>query len=99
MSNNKIFMKTAILVGLIFASSTVFAVKLVPGVSDTCEQLWLVNDVDNAGADANFGGGECIDVPVNLKKVKVLFNLDNAVTQTKPTAATAGALGRTKLTL
>ncbi len=82
-----IFLSVA-LTGFIFSSATAFAGKMVPGVSETCEQLWLINDKDNATADADFGGGECIDVPVNLRRVKVLFNLDNAVIQKKPTAAT-----------
>jgi hypothetical protein len=95
--NSKILIKTVLLTGLLLGSATAFAVKLVPGVTDSCEQLWLVNDEFNADADANFGGGECIDVPVNLKKVKVLFNLDNAVIQVKPTAATGGVVTATEI--
>ena len=83
MSNKfKTILLTVVVTGFIFSSATAFAVKLVPGTTEPCEQLWLVNDVDNADLvdipDVN--GGTCIDVPVNLKKVKVLFNLDNALT-------------------
>ena len=78
-----IFLSVA-LTGFVFSSATAFAGKMVPGVSDTCEQLWLVNDPMNSSKDADTGGGECIDVPVNLRRVKVLFNLDNAIVQKKP---------------
>ena len=74
---------TVVAAGFIFSSATAFAIKLVPGTTEPCEQLWLVNDPGNAYLDAD-AGGECIDVPVNMKKVKVLFNLDNAVIQNKP---------------
>ena len=91
-----IFLSIA-LTGFVFSSATAFAVQLVTGTTEPCEQLWLVNDIENATAEADFGGGECIDVPVNMKKVKVLFNLDNAVIQVKPTAATGGVVTATEI--
>ncbi len=82
-----IFLSVA-LTGFVFSSSAALADKghIFPGITDPCEQLWVVNDPMNADADADFGGGECIDVPVNLDEVKVVFNLDNAVTSTTPIA-------------
>ncbi|MCK4586376.1 MAG: hypothetical protein KAU29_03490 [Gammaproteobacteria bacterium] len=79
-----IFLSVA-LTGFVFSSSTVLADKghVFPGITNPCEQLWLVNDPANEDEllrDPNTGGGECIDVPVNLDEVKVVFNLDNAVT-------------------
>ena len=75
-----IFLSVA-LTGFIFSSTAVLADNgghIFPGVTDPCKQLWLVNDPMNSTKDADFGGGECIDVPVNLDEVKVLFNIDNA---------------------
>ena len=77
-----IFLSVA-LTGFIFSSTTAFAGSIYPGITDSCEQLWLVNDPSNPNLLPN-EGGECIDVPAHLKKVKVLFNLDNAVTKTSP---------------
>jgi intracellular sulfur oxidation DsrE/DsrF family protein len=84
MSNKfKTILLTVAAAGFIFSSATVFAAKgdneAFPGIINPCQQLWLVNDPINADRPAD-DGGECIDVPVNLKKVKVLFNLDNVVT-------------------
>jgi len=76
---NKILMKAVILTGLMLGSTAAFAADVFPGVTDSCEQLWLVTDPNNPYKDADTEGGECIDVPVNLKKVEVLFNLDHAV--------------------
>ena len=77
-----IFLSVA-LTGFIFSSTTAFAGSIYPGITDSCEQLWLVNDPSNPNLLPN-EGGECVDVPAELKKVKVLFNLDNAVTKTSP---------------
>ena len=101
MIKNKIFIKAVILTGLILGSTAAFAGNgLVSGATDPCEQLWLVNDPGNAYLDPN-AGGECIDVPVNLKKVNVLFNLDNAITKTSPVAIKDEAgniIGKTMVT-
>jgi hypothetical protein len=77
--NNKFFTKAAILSGLMLGSTAVFAADSFPGVSEQCEQLYLVNDPNNPYKDSDSEGGECIDVPVNLKTAKVLFNLDHPV--------------------
>ena len=76
MSNNfkKIFLSVA-MTGFIFNSATVLADNgghIFPGISEPCQYLWLVNDEENSN--------ECIDVPVTLDEVKVVFNIDNAVT-------------------
>ena len=88
-NNNKMLVKVVLLSGLILGSGGAFAGKdLVPGVIDPCEQLWLVNDPynpyedpnsDTRPADGKTVAGECIDIPVNLDEVKVLFNLDAPV--------------------
>lgn len=75
---NKILLKAVFLASLMLGSSAAFAGDSFPGVIDPCEQLYLVNDPNNPYKDAN-DGGECIDVPVNLKTAKVLFNLDHPV--------------------
>jgi hypothetical protein len=85
-----IFLSVA-LTGFIFSSATTFADNnngddLYPGILPECEQLWVVNDPNNADESLTppNEGGECIDIPVELKKVKVIFNLDNATTKTSP---------------
>ncbi len=89
MSNKfKTILLTVAMTGFVFSSATAFAAPggaddVFPGTTNPCEQLWLVNDPGNAYLPEN-EGGECIDVPAHLKKVKVLFNLDNAVIQEKP---------------
>ena len=86
-----IFISVA-LTGFIFSSTTALADQghIFPGITEPCQQLWLVNDPFNGVEDAEEApftrpngqtvdvAGECIDVPVNLDEVKVLFNIDNA---------------------
>ncbi len=71
--------------GAVFACAAAFAQddngRIVPGVTDPCQQLWLVNGQDNALKEAN-SGGICVDVPVSPEKLHVVFNLDNALTDT-----------------
>jgi len=79
MSHKKLLKKAIILTSLLLSASTAFAASVFPGITGTCEQLWLVADPNNPYEDAN-NGGECIDVPVSLKKAHVVFNLDTTVT-------------------
>lgn len=85
-----IFLKTLLLVALALGSTAAFADDIVPGTITPCKQLPLVNDPNNPNESANGSivgtdgtydpAGVCVDVPVNLMQVKVVFNLDNVVT-------------------
>jgi len=81
-----IFLKSVLLAGLALGSTNVFAADIavgstVPGTIDPCQDLYLVNDPNNPAEDPN-DGGVCVDVPVQLKTVKVVFNLDNPLVDT-----------------
>jgi intracellular sulfur oxidation DsrE/DsrF family protein len=48
------------------------------GIVTPCQQLYIVNDPNNPNEPPD-DGGVCIDIPVNLKHVKVVFNIDTPV--------------------
>lgn len=78
--NKQHLLKAVIIAGIFFGSTAAFAhrdSKIVPGTIDPCQQLPLAVDFNNPSSDPSTG--VCVDVPVNLKKVKVVFNLDNDV--------------------
>lgn len=84
----KLIAATALLFS-VFAAPSVFAADhnwrdmdtISTGVVSPCQQLWLVNDPNNASeALPPEGQSVCVDVPVNFHhKVKVVFNLDSPV--------------------
>jgi len=77
--NRQRLLNAIIIAGTVFGSTAAFAdSKIVPGTIDPCQQLPLAVAPNN-DTDTNPDTGVCVDVPVKLTKVKVVFNLDNTI--------------------
>jgi len=79
---SKIFLiKTVVIASTLLGAMTAFAdsdSQIVPGTINPCQNLSLAADPNN-NTNTDESTAVCVDVPVNLKKVKVVFNLDNAI--------------------
>lgn len=84
--NAQYLFRTVLFICALFGATSAFADghhddAINTGVIDPCQQLWLVNDHNNANElPPPDGQGVCVDVPVNFHhKVKFVFNLDSPV--------------------
>ena len=74
-NSKKLVLKAAVLTGVIFASNSVFAddKDKVAEYLDTCQMLPLVSEIllEKPNLDV------CVDAPVSLDKIKVVFDVSN----------------------